>query len=407
MILEYFKMALQSLHRRRMRSWLTMIGIFIGIAAVVSLISLGQGMQQAITAEFEAIGSDKLFIQPKSTFGVFGDNVANSLTDNDVEFIKRQSGVLSAGGYTIASVKVEYQNTIRYFSAMGIETKQEEIDLFSASFFDEISSGEFFEPGDKTVSVLGIHHSNKGLYDGDNLFLNSKFTLNDNYTFRVKGFLAPFGNNDDDRWIVLPMNEFREVTGVEERIDQIFVQVDPNKNPTLIADELTRSLGRYRGVKEGKEDFQIQTPDDLLESFNTILNIIQLVLTGIAAISLFVGSIGIMNTMYTSVIERKKDIGIMKAIGAKNSDIRLLFLVESAVLGFIGGLLGIAIGVGLAKSVEILSRAALDKTYLIAYLSWELFAIALAISTVIGALAGTLPAIQASKLQPVETLRDE
>lgn len=408
MIEDYFKLGFRSLSRRRLRSWLTMIGIFIGIAAVVSLISLGQGMQDAIYESFENIGGDKLFIQPKSSFGSVGENTGRApLTEDDVDFLRSQSGIEAISYYTMTSAKVEYQDSVRYFMIAGIPTDYEALDLMINSMFQtELNGGRNLQPGDKNTVTIGFHHNEKGLYDGKNLDVNSRFLINDQ-KFVVSGIFSPIGSSQDDQMILMPIDSFREVSGIEERVDFIVLQVNEGEDPIAVGEELTRSLARHRDVKEGKEDFTIQTPEDLLESFQTILDIVQAVLIGIAAISLLVGGIGIMNTMYTSVIERHKEIGIMKAIGAKNSDIFTLFLIESGFLGFVGGILGIILGTGLATMVEVISKQALGKTFLQANYSIELFAGALLFSFLVGAIAGTLPAIQASKQKPADTLRDE
>jgi len=404
---EYFKISIQTLKRRRLRSWLTMIGIFIGIAAVVSLISLSQGMDSAIKETFEDLGSDKIYIQPKASFGSIGENIATEpLTEDDVAFIRKQTGIDSAFGMTIASAKIEYQDNVKYYSVFGIPTDSESIPLVGEMYGQYIETGRSLQTGDKTTTNIGFFHAERGLYDGKNMELGSKFSINGE-KFTVSGIYEPFGNGDDDKIILIPLETFRELTGIEERVDYISAKISVGEDITVLAEDLERSLRRYRDVEEGKEDFTIQTPEDILESLNTILNIVQAVFIGIALVSLFVGGIGIMNTMYTSVVERNRDIGIMKAIGAKNKDIFMLFFVESGVLGVAGGLIGIGIGVGLAKLVEIISEQALGKTYLIAHFSLELFIGALLFSFIVGALAGTLPARQAAKLQPVETLRDE
>lgn len=405
---EYFKIALQSLTRRKLRSWLTMIGIFIGIAAVISLISLGQGMEDAILQEFENIGSDKLFIQPKSFFGSIGENVGvDPLTVDDLDFLEGQAGVQGATMYVLTSAKVEYQDTIRYFTIIGVPSEPSRQNLAYDIMGVDIQEGRQLTPNDRTSMNVGFYHSERNLYGPNkNLEMNSRVLINDK-KFNVVGIIEPLGSPEDDKMMYIPEETFRDITGIEERVDMILIDVDESADPVAVAEQLERELARHRGLKEGDEDFSIQTPDQLLESFETILNIVRGVLIGIALISLFVGGVGIMNTMYTSVLERNKDIGIMKAIGAGNNDIFMLFFFESGLLGFVGGLLGVGIGIGLAKLVEVISAVSLGKTFLVAHFSIGLVLGALAFSFVVGALAGTLPALQAAKLQPVETLRDE
>ncbi len=405
---EFFKISFQSLKRRRLRSWLTMIGIFIGIAAVVSLISLGQGMKASIYDSFQAIGSDKLLIQPKASLGFIGDSIGVApLTTKDVDFLEHQQGVNAITYYTITSGKIRYQGVTKYYTIAGVPTQPKQLKLMTAVMGTDIATGRLIAPGDKKVATVGFYHTQRDLYNGKNMNLNSKFTINDNYTFRIVGVFSPVGDKADDTMIIIPIDTFREITGISNRVDYIIVQVAQGADPRSISDELNRALAHHRNVKEGKEDFTIQTPEELLASFETILSIIHWVLIGIASISLFVGAIGIMNTMYTSVLERNKDIGIMKAIGAKNSNVFSLFFIESGLLGFAGGVLGVIIGIGLAKLVEIISRMALGKTFLQAHLSLGLVIGSLLLAFVVGAIAGTFPAMQAAKLPPAETLRDE
>ncbi|MGM5481367.1 MAG: ABC transporter permease [Nanobdellota archaeon] len=407
MIQDYFRIAIKSLTRRKLRSWLTLIGIFIGIAAVISLVSLGQGMEDAIYQEFEDIGSDKLFIQPSSLFGSMGEGSgASMLTKDDHDFVKRLSGVHSTTSYVMTSARINYHDEVRYYSIAGIPTDTQSLQLTQDGFTEDIYKGRDVEQGDGKTIVAGYHHATQGLFDGENLRVNSNVYINGE-KFNVAGFYKPIGNSVDDRMLIMPVDTFREVTGIQDRVDMIIVKVNANEDPLEVAEEITRELARYRDENVEDATFQVETPEDLLESFQTILNVVRAVLIGIAAISLFVGGVGIMNTMYTSVLERNKEIGIMKAIGAKNSDIFLLFAIESGFLGVAGGVIGILLGSGLAKAVEEISRAALGKTFLQAHFSWELFLAAMLFSFLVGMLAGTLPAIKAAKLQPADTLRDE
>jgi len=407
LIKEYFNIAFRSLTRRRLRSWLTMIGIFIGIAAVVSLISLGQGMQEAVQDSFKGMGSDKLFILPKMFMGMPGvDTGQIPLVSEDLDFLEGISGVQGVSGYAMTSAKIEFQNEVRYFSIAGIPTDDaERLKLINEIMNVQISQGRNLEPGDTRAAIVGFYHNERGLYGGKNMQVNNNFFINDKKVF-LAGVMEPIGSSQDDSSILLPMDLFRELTGIDDRLDFIVVRVDEN-NIEELSGIIERSLARHQGVKVDDVAFDVQTPEDLLSSLNTILNIVQGVLIGIALISLFVGGVGVMNTMFTSVMERNKEIGIMKAVGAKNRDILYLFLIESGLLGLVGGLLGILLGVAFAKLVEIISAQALGKTFLVAHLSWELFLGALLFSFILGSLAGTLPAIQASKHKPADTLRDE
>ena len=187
----------------------------------------------------------------------------------------------------------------------------------------------------------------------------------------------------------------------------ITVKVKPNEDVNKVADEIEDRLRRDRGQKAGEEDFRVQTSEQLAQTFTTIFSIVQAVFIGIAAISLVVGGIGIMNTMYTAVLERTREIGIMKAVGAKNSDILTLFLVESGILGLVGGAIVVLIGVLLGVGASFIAGQALGTGLLKAYFPWYLIVGALIFSFVVGCASGVLPALQASKLKPVDALRYE
>ncbi|MEM4247591.1 MAG: ABC transporter permease, partial [Candidatus Woesearchaeota archaeon] len=178
-------------------------------------------------------------------------------------------------------------------------------------------------------------------------------------------------------------------------------------NPEEVADNIEKAIRRDRHQKEGREDFSVQSSTELIESFMKVLFIIQAVFVGIAAISLLVGGIGIMNTMYTAVLERTREIGVMKAIGARNKDILALFLIESGFLGAAGGIIGIIIGSGISKIVEVAVNAQYGANTILAVFPPYLLVGALLFSFGVGAVSGLLPARRASKLKPVDALRYE
>src|SRR3989344_15483 len=240
MLKDYFKFALGTLSHRKLRSWLTMIGIFIGIAAVVALISLGKGFEQAINREFEKIGTDKLIILPKTGVGAPGTNAVAELTEDDLDVIKRVSGIENTAGFVFANSKVEFQDNIGFFFIIGLP-KGDERDLVA-----ELQS-------------LNIR-------EGRNLRDNDRFS-------------ALLGSSVVDKELIV-------------------------ENINVIADKIKSDLRRFRDVKKDEEDFDVQTPEQLLGSFGDVISIVQSVLVGIAAISLLVGGIGIANTMYTAVVER-------------------------------------------------------------------------------------------------------
>ena len=215
------------------------------------------------------------------------------------------------------------------------------------------------------------------------------------------------GDPGNDAAVYIPKDVFREIFNTPNEESTIMVNIAKGFDPEEVAKDIERKLRKFRDEKEGEETFSVQTSEQLLESFSNIFGIVQAVLVGIAAISLLVGGIGIMNTMYTAVLERTKEIGTMKAVGARNSDILLIFLFESGLLGLVGGGIGIMIGVGLGKSAEYIATMALGTDLLQAYFPWYLILGALMFSFCIGALSGIFPAMQAAKLKPADALRYE
>ena len=223
---------------------------------------------------------------------------------------------------------------------------------------------------------------------------------------KIVGTLGQIGNPDDDSAVWLPLETARDVLDEPEGFDVVIAQTHKGLDPNRVAESVKKELRKSRDVKEDEEDFTVSTSESLLETFGEVFAIATVVLIGLAAISLFVGGVGIMNTMFTSVLHRTKEIGVMKATGATNSDIAYLFLVESGIIGLIGGTVGIALGMGVSKLVEFAATQA-GITFFKASFPLYLILGSLAFSFIVGMISGVLPALQAAKLQPVEALRYE
>ena len=401
---DYFLLAFNNLKRRKLRSWLTMIGIFIGIAAVVALISLGQGLQEYIEEQFEQLGKDKIIIQPKG-MGPPGSAGSESLklTSKDVKVIEDIRGVEYVSGYLIKQGQAIFKGESGIGFATGIT--EEDFERMMELSGLEILKGRGLRDSDKFKVVVGYNHIYKDIWD-KSMGIGSTIEI-EGYEFKVIGVVGRIGNPIDDTLLYIQKDALKEILNIEDEESQILVKTAPGFDPIDVAETIERKLRRSRGEKEDQETFTVQTSEQLLESFSNIFGIVQGVLVGIAAISLFVGGIGIMNTMYTSVLERTKEIGTMKAIGAKNSDILFIFLFESGLLGLIGGAIGIAIGIGLGKSAEYIAGTLFGADLLRAVFPWYLIIGALLFSSFIGTLSGIFPAMQAAKLKPADALRYE
>jgi len=401
---DFFLLALNNLRRRKLRSWLTMIGIFIGVAAVVSLISLGQGLQEAINEQFEIMGSNKLIVMPGRGMGAMMAG-ADKLTFRDLEIIKKTKGVDIAAEFIYGTSLVEFRDKVKQTIITGLPTDETAKILKEMQGF-EAEKGRDLKQSDKNKAVIGY------LVAKDKSFFEKGVSLRDKIIirgkeFKVVGIMKQIGNPQDDSQIYIPIDTAREILEKENEIDTIYVQIKLGFQPDNVAENIKKELRDLRNEKKGEETFSVQTFKQLLETFEKIFGVVQAVLVGIAAISLLVGGVGIMNTMYTSVIERTKEIGTMKAVGAKNSDILSIFLIESGLLGLVGGAIGVGIGIGLAKGAEYLASQALGTDLLKASLNPMIIFGALAFSFIIGSLSGVAPAYQASKLKPIDALRWE
>lgn len=404
MNIDFFMLSWNNLRRRRLRSWLTMIGIFIGIAAVVALISLGQGLEQAITNQFQQFGSDRIIIQERGLQGPPGSGTTNStkLTEQDVKVVKRVNGVKGAAGIIVKTAKVELNNELDFVFVFGLPQASDEKDIVS---FFKVEQGRNLKEADSDKVVVGVRYTEGKVFTkkvsiGDKINIEGK-------DFRVVGVLQRIGNPFDDSALMIDKETIKELYGIKDDVSIIHAKVENIDEILKVKEDIEKELRKSRGEKEGQETFEVTTSDQILQSFSNVFAIVQAVLVGIAAISLLVGGIGIMNTMYTSVLERTREVGIMKAIGAKDSDILTLFLFESGLIGLIGGLIGVAIGLGLSKTAEYFATIQLGTNLLQASTSPWIIIGALLFSFVIGTLSGTLPAMQASRLNPVEALRYE
>lgn len=405
MIRDYFKIALQSLRRRGLRSWLTMLGIFIGIAAVVSLISLGAGLKLAVAGQFNILGAERITVSAVSSFaGPPGSNVANPLTKKELEIVQRVKGIDVAAGRIIQPAIVTV-NGGTYTTYIGSEPSNSDERAWVRDVGNlDIEFGRALKNTDKYKITIGNDYHTKEAF-GKNLELGDSIEIA-GHDFEIVGIHEKKGSFTTDGIIAMNEEVMRDVFAIPDKYSIVVAKAADLNKMDILVQEIKKDLRKYRDVEEGKEDFEVQTSQQSLESISQTLDIVTILLSGIAAISLIVGGIGIMNTMYTSVLERQADIGIMKAIGAKNKDIFAMFFIESGFLGLAGGIIGIIIGVGIGKLVEFVGTVALGSNLLKASFSLELILGALLFSFVVGALAGTLPALGAARMNPVDALRD-
>jgi putative ABC transport system permease protein len=398
-----FSLALDSISHRKLRSFLTMLGIFIGVAAVVALIALGQGLSDSINAQFKKIGVDKLTVTPGGSL-LSTMYASKKLTERDFSAVKRVSGVENAGYAMLQSMQVQHGDRKNFAMVVGISTASGEAEPIEEFLGMEAGDGRLLGPNDKYKALVGFRLATENIF-GRELKPNDIVVMNGT-EFRVVGVLKKIGNPNVDGAFIIPGDAAKEVMGTQE-YSRFVLKLSAGIAPSEFRDDVEKALRQSRGVTKKDQDFQVSTSEQLLSSFNTIFGVVQAIIIGIAAVSLLVGAVGIMNTMYTAVLERTKDIGVMKAVGAKNSEILLLFLIESGLLGLVGGVVGVALGFLMGKAAEIIANQMLGTDLLKLYFPPELIIGALAFSFVIGAVSGMVPARQASHLRPVDALRYE
>ncbi|MEM4703396.1 MAG: ABC transporter permease [Candidatus Pacearchaeota archaeon] len=403
MIVDYFKLSLKNLKNRRLRSFLTVLGIFIGIAAVVALISLGQGLQSSIAEQFSILGSNTLTITAKgSSARLPGAGVAVPLTEKDKGVVSKVRGVDIVIGRLLRPVKFEFKDEIQYNYVLSLPDDSRERQESIKDSNVELAQGKLFDPNRHGEIIIGS--------DFGEHVLNKKIKLREEIkiqgrSFRVVGILGKTKNPQIDRIAIMSESALRDLLNISDEYDFLSARVKEGEDIEEVKQNIEKALRKSRNVKEGKEDFEVETAEQIIGAFQNILSIVQGILVGIAAIALVVGGIGIMNTMYTSVLERTKEIGIMKSIGAKNSDILLIFLIEAGFLGLIGGFIGVILGIGIGKIAELFLMQLTGAIRIVTPV-WLIVG-ALIFSFVVGSLAGTLPAVRASRLKPVEALRYE
>jgi len=419
-VYESIRVALQGLAANKLRSSLTMLGIVIGVGAVIALLALGQGTQAAVTEEIQGIGSNLIFIMPGSEEGHGPGatrSVADTLTLADAEAIAAPGNVPG-----VVAVAPEFNNNADV--VYGSESVNATITGTTPDYPLVRSSspemGEFFTEQHNTtmarVAVLG-HQTAEDLFGGSDP-LGRTIKINpstgsgqSSVHFRVIGVMEEKGGGmggSVDNTVFIPISTAqrklfggRATSGTGWKVSSINVSLVSEETMDAATDEITLLLRQQHKIRPGEDDdFSVMSQEDILGMAEQITGILTIFLGAIAAISLLVGGIGIMNIMLVSVTERTREIGIRKAVGAKRRDILMQFLIEAVVLSVIGGLLGILLGAGIAVLVE---QSGLMTTVI----SAEAMLLATGFSVAVGLFFGIYPSMRAARLHPIEALRYE
>jgi putative ABC transport system permease protein len=390
---EAFRVALGALVANRLRSALTMLGVVIGVAAVVVLVALGSGAKQEVEQQVEGLGSNIIIVVP-GKFELGSAPSISRLTLDDVDLLGRVVGDPRRVAVSIASgenVGVGRRQT--FVTVNGVNENVPNV------FDRPLARGDYITASDvdtrRRVAVLGSTVVRRVFGDVDPLGRQVSIA---GVRFRVIGVFAPVGSTfgvDRDTEVHIPVTAAQRLFGVD-RIDALAVKAPRADDVEPLQKKLTAALqDKYDG-----EQFSAVTQTQILGTIGRILGLLTLVLSAIAAISLLVGGVGVSNIMLVSVRERTREIGLRKALGARQRDILLQFLIEAVLLCVVGGVIGIALGVGSSLLVAAV-------TPLPAVIAWWSPALAFAVSAAVGIFFGVAPARRAGRLDPVVALRTE
>ncbi|MCS7093801.1 MAG: ABC transporter permease [Candidatus Aenigmarchaeota archaeon] len=419
-IKDIVRLALNNISHRKLRSWLTILGIVIGISAIISLNSIGEGMRNRINQQLSGLGPDIITITPGYTRaaqyqferymqivrGFRGEE--RPLTENDLRIIKSIPGVSYVNGIISGRSNVTFKGQSISLNIQGVDaTVWKHIEI------TKLEKGRYLTSNDRGVVVLGYRVAYKifknEIQVGDVITINGQ-------SFRVVGILQTSGilGVITDSTIFITKDDAKKILNIHNnQISSIVVKVSDIEKVDEIALEIEKRLRIHRKVSEKNQDFTVTSTQSIREQVMSIADTTTFFLTIIAAVSLLVGGIGIANTMFTSVMERTKLIGTLKALGMSNKKIMTLFLIESVIISLIGGLIGIGFGIILSDLIgrliaEFYQTVELERNQSIQLIvTPQILAISLILAVCVGVLAGLIPARRAAKLEPVEALKYE
>jgi putative ABC transport system permease protein len=406
------RFALNMLLHSKLRSWLTIIGIVIGVGAIIAIVSLGEGLQASVSSQLGGLGADLITVSPGFSraqgFGGGGgdNNQVSTLTDEtyigrkDLQMIKSVPGIAFVNPTISGSADITYLGEKTKVSIQGVDES-----VWKHFITTELESGRYLSAADSNVIVIsyGLAHN---IFENE-IYVNKPVVINDNL-FRVVGVLEEGGFGGGNT-VYMPIFSARSILNdkVADRYDSISVKVSNVDDLDLVSAAITEKLRIVRHVTDRTQDFTIISSRDTQRQVQDVLGTFTLFLSAIAAVSLIVGAVGVANTMFTSVLEKTKDIGILKAIGARNEDILTIFLLNSGLVGLVGGILGVMLGWLISFIFPLLIPAGPGGQSIQPVVTPSIVIISLLGAIAVGMIAGAIPARRGSKLKPVDALRYE
>jgi putative ABC transport system permease protein len=404
--------ALESLNANKLRSMLTVLGIVIGVAAVIAMLSIGRGAQSSITSQIESIGTNLVYVSRGSSSQSGVQSAAGSagtLTLDDAEALAELPDVAAVASVTESFAQLVYSGQNANTRLLGVTPGYETVSSLT------LEDGEFITEAAQNARslVIVLGHDVAVTLFGDTAGVVGQKVRVNGQSYKVIGVLASKGgtgfmNQDDQVFIPLSTALYRLVGGQRFRgssvINQITIKAASAEVVESVVGKVTLKMRELHGTVEGADDFSVTSQQDTLDAAAQIAGTLTIFLGGIAGISLAVGGIGIMNIMLTTVTERTREIGLRKAVGARPSDILLQFLVESMVLSLAGGVIGVVLGWGISR---LIGQVQLGGSAITPVVGLDSVLLATLFSMAVGLFFGIYPATRAARLQPVDALRYE
>ena len=394
-MLDYLGYSLRTLMHHKLRSFLTLLGVIIGIMAIVSMVSVGSGMEESLRKQLEVLGSDKIVVSPRIAYGT----TSVILTDGDARALESIPGVAFVSPiYTVAS-DIEFGGDTRVMQVMGVDPEKAEDTFGRGAGSYTLLSGRWLQKGDRYKLVLG-YSAAKDSFSRD-IWVGSRVKIHGE-EFEVVGVFAKSGDRTRDYSIYTSIDVLRELFSAGERVTFIVVRVDKGADIDRVRMQVEYELKRRKGTDRG---YYVVTQKEIMKEVGAAYNVVKVVFGGLAGVSLVVGAIGIANTMIMNVTERRREIGVLLASGATRAQIMRIFLMDSALLGIAGGAAGLALGYGVSVLINLAAERYLGEGMLVTSVTPELMLFSLGFALLVGVVSGIYPAYRASRLEPVEALR--
>jgi len=403
MIWNAILLALSAIRRNVLRSVLTVLGIIIGVAAVIAMVTIGNGATSSVAASISNLGSNVIILMPGQQRGPSSGIREESklFEESDVEALRSDiSGITAVAPTASKSMQAIYGNANWSTTVYGVDDAYLQVRNWSIEYGRNFTDGE--QRAGSAVCLIGEKVRKQLFATDDPVGTNIRIQA---ISCQVIGVLKAKGQGgmgmDQDDTVLMPIHTFQRRVSGDRKVSAIQIGFSEDSDSKVVQEEVTKLMRQRRGIQANQEDnFMVMNAQELLSTLTTTMNMLTALLSAIAAISLLVGGIGIMNIMLVSVTERTREIGVRLAIGAYDNDVMIQFLVESVVLSSLGGVIGIVLGFSASLLGCTLLGVAFSPDMKIAMLAFVF-------SAMVGVLFGFVPARKASQLDPIEALRHE